>query len=463
MRTKLTPAFCQKAPAEQGAERSVYWDVDMPGFGLVVTASGHRSFVVQYRAGGRSRRMKIAGVLGLSGARKRAKILLGEVAHDRDPLQERRKAAARTEDTFQKIAENYLAREGRALRTANQRRAMLDRLVHARLGARHIDDIRRSDIVKLLDEIEDTNGPVMADRTFATIRRVMNWHASRSDEFRSPIVRGMARTKGKERARARILTDDELRAVWKAADATPGPFGALVQFLLLTAARRTEASEMIRDEIEGTDWTLPEARNKVKVDLVRPLSPAAQDVLAKLPRIGRAGYIFTTDGRSAIGGYSKFKRKLDRKVLDELGKIGEGRNDKVLLARIAQVEELMARIAKAKGAEKKRLARELNAIWWTLHDLRRTARSLMSRVGIDSDHAERCLGHVIGGVRGVYDRHEFHAEKKRAYEALASQVDRIVNPKENVVPLHGRVPGADHAEPAQPKLWNDKRNSAATT
>ena len=159
----------------------------------------------------------------------------------------------------------------------------------------------------------------------------MNWHASRSDEFRSPIVRGMAR---KERARSRVLTDDELRAIWKAADATPGPFGALVQFLLLTAARRAEAAEMTHAEIEGTDWTLPEVRNKVKVDLVRPLSPAAQDVLAKLPRTGKAGFAFTTGGTSGIGAFSQFKRKLD----------------------------------KAAGVT-----------GWTLHDLRRTARSLMSR------------------------------------------------------------------------------------
>jgi integrase len=425
MRTKLTPAFCQKARAEEGAERSVYWDADLPGFGLVVTASGHRSFVVQYRAGGCSRRMTIPGVLGLSGARKRAKILLGEVARDRDPLQERRKAAARTEDSFQKIAENYLAREGKTLRTVGQRRAMLERLVYGRFGGRHIDDIRRSDIVKLLDEIEDTNGPVMADRTLATIRKIMNWHASRSDEFRTPIVRGMARTKGRERARARILTDDELRAIWKAADTTPGPFGPFVQFLLLTAARRAEGAEVTRAEIEGLDWTLPEARNKVKVDLVRPLSPPAQGVLAKLPRIGKAGYIFTTDGRGGLGGFSKFKRKLDE-------------------------------AAGVRG--------------WTLHDLRRTARSLMSRAGVPSDHAERCLGHVIGGVRGVYDRHEFHAEKKRAYEALAAQIERIVNPQPNVIPLRAaagaesvRLPDADHAEPAQLKLRKDKDNSTATT
>ena len=103
-------------------------------------------------------------------ARKRARSLLGDVANNRDPLQERGKAAARTEDTFRKIAENYLAREGKTLRTANQRRQMLETKVFKHFGDWHINDIRRSDIVKLLDRIEDENGPVMADRTLATVR-----------------------------------------------------------------------------------------------------------------------------------------------------------------------------------------------------------------------------------------------------------------------------------------------------
>jgi integrase len=72
-----------------------------------------------------------------------------------------------------------------------------------------------------------------------------------------------------------------------------------------------------------------------------------------------------------------------------------------------------------------------------LHDLRRTARSLMSRAGVNSDHAERCLGHVISGVRGTYDRHQFYEEKRQAFEALAAQIERIVNPVENVVPMRG--------------------------
>jgi hypothetical protein len=231
MRTKLTPSFCQKAIAEAGRERSIYWDATMPGFGLLVTNSGHRSFVVQYRATGRSRRMTIDSVLGLVKARQRAKTLLGAAASNRDPLEERRKAATRTEDTFEAIADNYLAwasdpkKSGKPVpRTLEQRQAMLKRLVYPTFGKRAIQEIRRSEIVKLLDSIASGSlisngkkiegGPVLADRTLAAIRKIMNWHAGRSDDFRSPIVRDMARTKSKERARNRILTHEELRAVW---------------------------------------------------------------------------------------------------------------------------------------------------------------------------------------------------------------------------------------------------------
>src|SRR6516164_9189983 len=99
MRMKLTPSFCMKAAAEHDRERTIYWDTMLPGFGLVVTAGGARSYVVQYRADGQSRRMTLDGVLGLLRARQHAKTLLGAAAAHRDPLQERRKAAARTGDT----------------------------------------------------------------------------------------------------------------------------------------------------------------------------------------------------------------------------------------------------------------------------------------------------------------------------------------------------------------------------
>ena len=117
MRTKLTPSFIDKAKAEAGAERTVFWDEALPGFGLMVTKVGARSFVYQYRSAGRSRRMTFPINLGLEKARREAKKALGGVAAGGDPLQERRKAAATAENTLQAICEEYLKREGKRLRS----------------------------------------------------------------------------------------------------------------------------------------------------------------------------------------------------------------------------------------------------------------------------------------------------------------------------------------------------------
>jgi integrase len=199
----------------------------------------------------------------------------------------------------------------------------------------------------------------------------------------------MARTKPSERARERVLTDDELRQVWQYAS-DHGVYGSYLRFLLLTAARRSEVAGMTWAEINGGDWTLPAARNKTKLDLVRPLSRAAQDILEGLPKA--VGFVWSSNGGArAISDFGGFKRELDA----------------------------------ASGVK-----------GWRLHDLRRTARSLMSRAGVPSDHAERCLGHVIPGVRGIYDRHQFHREKAQAYEALAAIIVRIVTGTEGeVVPI----------------------------
>ena len=151
-----------------------------------------------------------------------------------------------------------------------------------------------------MDRIEDKRGPRMADMTLAVLRKVMNWHATRSDDFRSPIVRGMARVKPKERARSRTLSDDELRAIWQAASEGRGPFPALVKFLLLTAARRNEAASMTWAEVEGTDWTLPASRNKMKVDLVRPLSKRGAGRARGAARDRRLPICFH-DGRPVAG------------------------------------------------------------------------------------------------------------------------------------------------------------------
>jgi integrase len=393
---KLTSAFTKTAMAEPNAERTVYWDETLPSFGLMVTGGGHRSYVAQYRHSGRSRRYTIAPAttLDLDAARKRARAILGKVAHGQDPADEKRKAAESGRNSFKAVAERYLAREGDKIRTAGRRRSTLERLVYPRLGDRPIDDISRLDIVHLLDGIEDEQGPGMANQVLATVRRIFNWHALRSDSFRTPIVPGMARqTRGE---RTRVLSDEELRRVWACAESYPGPWGQFIRFLLLTACRRSEAAGMRWTEISGGLWTIPAERYKTNTEVTLPLSGAARAVLDELPKFANSDFVFTVSGRAPFSGFSALKLRFD---------VVSGVRD------------------------------------WIIHDLRRTARSLLSRAGVSPDVAERCLGHVIGGVRGTYDRHRYLEEMKHAFGALASLVDRIVHPQENVVAIEHRSSG----------------------
>jgi integrase len=384
MRRLLTDRFCAGAKARDGEIQTDYFDTQVSGLALRVS-EGRKSWTLHYTLGGKRRRLTFGSYpsISLSVARTRADEARAAVADGHDP-------SLTATETLKDICELYLAREGDKLRNVKWRKGVLDRHVYPTLGARPIAEIRRSEIVKLLDRIEEGSGAAMATQTLALVRKVMNWHAARSDDYSSPVVRGMARTQRSEQARDRTLSDDEIRKIWTADN---GIFSRYVRFLLLTAARRNEAAQMTWEEVNGGDWTLPAARNKTGVDLVRPLSRQARAILEALPKAGE--FVWSTHGGAVpIGGFTQFKRELD----------------------------------KASGVN-----------GYTLHDLRRTARSLMSRAGVPSDHAERCLGHVIGGVRGVYDRDEYHREKAQAFEMLAQEIARIVEGgSAKVVPMRGK-------------------------
>jgi integrase len=356
-------------------------DSEVRGFSARCWPSGVISFDLRYRTpAGDRRRLSLGqhGNITADEARKLAKKRAGEVADNRDPVAERKVATAKATNTVNAVLDNYVDRVLAGKRSKAIQTSAFDRLVRPTIGERSIYELTRADMAKLFDGVEDGSGPVMADRTLAYLRKCFNWQQARDQNFLSPIVKGMARTSTKERARSRTLTDDELRAIWTATAAADGAFNRLVRFLLLTGARRTEASAMIWTEITGTDWTLPASRNKTKVDLVRPLSKAAIKLLPKR----KGTFVFSSDaGATSYSGFSKGKTKLDR---------------------------------------------ESGVTDWTPHDLRRTARTLMSRAGVNSDHAELCLGHVITGVRGTYDRYAYHAEKAAAFDKLADMVAEIV-------------------------------------
>jgi integrase len=392
------------------------------GFGVRCTAAGTKSFVLFHRADGRKYLETLGrwdanaqgGTLSVRDAIVKADGLAKDLAKGRreDPrpartrrLQDGDRVAGETvSGLLDKFVERYVKKEAK-LRTADQIEATFDRLVKPKIGKLGIYDLRRSNVVNMLDEIDDENGPVMADRVLALVRKAFNWHATRDDDFRPPIVKGMARTKPKERAAKRTLADDEIRDLWSALATVkdvPDCYPAFVKTLLLTATRRNEAADMHTSELDGDVWLIPGARYKTKLDHVVPLSAMAREAISEVPK--KASFVFSsTSGTKAFSGFSKSKIELDKVISDIRAKDGR---------------EPIAN--------------------WTLHDLRRTARSLMSRARVPTDHAERALGHVMGGVRETYDRYEYLEEKRQAFDALAALISRILNPTANVEELASR-------------------------
>ena len=299
-------------------------------------------------------------------------------------------AAASVATVLDDFVARHVRNKSQPLRSANEYESAFKRLVKPRIGKLGIYEVRRSHINKMLDEIEDENGLVMADRTLAYVRKAFNWQATRDDQFSTPVVRGMARIKPKERARTRVLSDDEIRIIWPVL-AGAGTFGGLVKALLLTAQRRDEVAQMRQKEIgEDKIWEIPAERYKTKVPHFIPLSDAALSLIKGQPKPDDCDYVFPSRVETPFSAFGKSKAALDKAVLAAMKKQAK------------------------KGARVSALPN------WTLHDLRRTAKTLMMRAGVRPDISERVLGHAIKGVEGTYDRHSYAEEKREALEKLAA-------------------------------------------
>jgi integrase len=414
VKKKLTDRYveCLKAPPP-GKERLEVFDATFPGLAIRVTNRGHKSWSVYYRANGRHRRLTIGPFPAFppAAARKAASEALHRVQAGGDPAEEKRarsKAAEPDDMSFAAVARRYLKQQvEKNTRPAMYRETarIIEKDVIPVWGKRTIGSIARRDVSVLVDAKVEAGAEVQANRVLARLRTLFGWAVGK-DLIGANPCHGL-KPPTKERARDRVLSDDEIKLFWVACDELGWPFGPLFRLLLLTAQRRDEVATMEWAEIdlERRLWSMP--REKAKNDQGHDvhLSAEAAAILAALPRIGDAGgYVFTTNSRSAVSGFSRSKERLDALMVEAAGH---------------EIEP------------------------WILHDLRRSAATGMARLKIAPHVLDRVLNHTSGTIRGVariYNRFEYYDERKAAIEAWGRAIEAIVSGGEpsNVVELAAR-------------------------
>ena len=382
-------------------------DAALPCFYLVVQPSGHKSFALRYRAAGKPRKLTIGAFpkISLEAARKLAREAAMAIAMGEDPG-EKKKAARRPSDVPQTIEElatlfieRYAKKNTREV-TWRETQRILNHDVLSKWQGRRIDSVHRRDVISLLDGIASAHS-VAANRTLAALRRMFAWACERDLMEASPCFG--VKAPSPEISRDRVLSDDELRLVIRAAEKLEAPFGPCVRMLALTLQRRSEVAGMKWGELNSAEktWTLPASRVKNASKHILPLPGAAMAILEamKAERFADSDFVFTGTGRSPVSGFSKVKRQLDDLIEAENG-------------------EPIAP--------------------WRFHDLRRTGASKMPRLGITLPVVEKILNHTSGsfaGVVGVYQRHDFADEKRAALEAWAQFLARLASDADNVSEL----------------------------
>ncbi len=375
----LTDVALRKLPPPASGSREV-WDGRLPGFGVRVSAGGTKSFILLYRANGRPRRLTLGRypVLSLAEARKAAQEALTSIAKGDDPAAEKKKAGKTHNplafETFAvEFIEKYAKPKNKDWRETHR---LLKREFSCNWAGRDIRDITKSDITVVIDKIVARGSPGAANHALAAIRRLFNWAVERGALELSP-VQGL-KPPTRTNARDRVLSDDELGAVWNAAGDEGYPFGGIVRLLILTGQRRGEVAGMRWCDLDtkALTWNLPAALNKSGRMHVLPLTSTAVTMIDALPRMDEA-LVFPSRAAASTNPVSG------------LGKV------KVRIDAACEIEN------------------------WRLHDLRRTVATGMARLKVPPHVIEKVLNHSSGtfaGVAGVYNRFGYIDEMREALE-----------------------------------------------
>lgn len=393
MASVLTVRFVDTvAPPEKG--RAVYADAALPGFVLRVNAGGSKSFSLRYRYRGEQQRLTWAyPAHGLAEAREAARKALQALARGDDPSAARRQASASVSlpTTISDLCDRYRDEHlKKNVRSWENNASEVEKHIRPALGAYPLAGLARAHVREMVKGIEAKGFPVAANRALVRIRAMLNW-AMAEDLVEVNVAAGIKKPT-KEAPRDRVLTDDELRAIWAASGDLAYPAQQFARLLMLTGQRRDDVRCMSWGEIDldGALWIIPAARHKGKRPHLVPLAPAVLAILREMPFREAGGYVLSpTGGEKPYGNVIKPKAALDK---------GSG------------------------------------VTGWTLHDIRRTMRTGLSMLGINRDVAERVIGHAVGGRLGqTYDLWEFRQEKARALEAWERHLTG--QPAENVEEL----------------------------
>jgi len=370
-----------------------YFDAGTPGFGIRISYGGSKSWFVKYVHKGRQRRMTIGTYPTVTLAKARELALDAKhelVVEKQDPALQRK--VDREAVTFKELADLYIklwAKEHK--RSWKEDERILNKYFVA-WHPRKAVDLEQEEIVDRLYEIKTENGPVMANRCLACVRKVYSWalkNAQIPSSHLHPALRLDA--PGQETSRERVYTDNEIKTLWKAFGDF-GTSGAMFKMILITGQRPGEVAGMKWSEIDGKHWNLPGDRTKNKQPHICPLNEMAIEELKQDPRLHEQ-YVFPSP------------KGLDQPITS-YQKAVDGNNGK---------------------KRKRRNIRDTTGIDdFIPHDLRRTLSTNLTRLGCSRFNVDRLLNHLEPGIGKVYDRYDYIKEKTEAAEAWGRHLSDLV-------------------------------------
>lgn len=430
--TKSLVDSLEKQPAEY-----TVWDAKLPGFGVRVRPTGAKSFIIVYRAGtGRTapvRRLTLAAVgkIAPEAARTQAKILLGTVANGADPAAEKRaNRPKRDRLTFEELAQLYLDQYAKVRKSSWKNDEGYLKKPRAKWNRRIAAEITDDDVAELLEDIGAT-APVGANRTQSILHTLFSWakEPGRKHIPTNPVAD--MRRRYQETPRERVLTDEEIRALWWGLDdadlPASRPVALALKFILATMVRPGQSAGLLVPELVGftgedPQYHIPKNRVKKRREVIVPLNALA---------VASVREAIVREDRGAV--FSSWSFRSDSDDVERGDESPSDRSPRQLapLTRDALSAALNGRPAKGKRSVRKGIREHLGMAHFTPHDLRRTAATIARRGGAKREDVKALLDHLEGDVTATYDKYDMLAEKRLVATILEAELRKIIGVKPN--------------------------------